>query len=187
MIRVFLLILGLSCTMPMYAQEVVEQDSLRSVVLPDVNVRANQKSKTLTLEERQAYWRRIRDVKRTLPYAKYIATTIIETYEYMETLPEKERNNHLKRVQKELRTEMEPQMRKLTLGQGKILIKLIHRQTGTPSYELVKAVVGGWNAFWWNAFAKFIGANLKAEYNPKEVEDDAVTERIVQLIEIGLL
>lgn len=155
--------------------------------LPQVTVRANYKRRPLTAEEREAYWRRIRDVRKTLPYAKYVAATIIETYEYMETLPEREQKAHLKRVERELKEEMEPKMRKLTLGQGKILIKLIKRQSGSSSYELVKSFLGGWKAFWWNAFARFIGANLKADYAPESNEDDAVTERIVLLIEAGML
>lgn len=183
-----LLLLALSFHMSeALAQAPSEADTTLHVVLPQINVRAKQRRKPLTLEERQAYWRRIRDVKKTLPYAKYVAATIIETYEYMETLPEKEQKAHLKRVEKDLREEMEPKMRKLTLGQGKILIKLINRQCGSSSYELVKSFLGGWKAFWWNAFARVIGANLKSEYRPTENEDDAVTERIVQLVEIGML
>lgn len=188
--RIYILIgiIALGCGLSAQAQEQLPQDtSLRNVVLPDVHVRANKTGRKLTAEERQAYWRRIRDVKKTLPYAKYVSRTIIETYEYMETLPEKERAKHLKRVEKELKTEMEPQMRKLTLSQGKILIKLINRQCGSSSYELVKSFLGGWKAFWWNAFARFVGANLKSEYKPQEDEDDAVTERIVQLVEAGYL
>lgn len=170
------------------AQEVLPEDTTtRHVVLPDLNVRARRIPRKLSREEREAYWRRIRDVKKTLPYAKYVAATIIETYEYMETLPEKEQKAHLKRVERELRAEMEPKMRKLTLGQGKILIKLIKRQCGSSSYELVKSFLGSWKAFWWNAFARFLGANLKDDYAPATVEDDAVTERIVQLVEAGVL
>lgn len=170
------------------AQEPMPQDSTRHLILPQLNVRPKgYRRRPLTMEERQAYWRRIRDVKRVLPYAKYVAATIIETYEYMETLPEKEQRAHLKRVEKDLREEMEPKMRKLTLGQGKILIKLINRQCGSSSYELVKSFLGGWKAFWWNAFARIVGANLKTEFKPEEVEDDAVTERIVLLVEAGML
>ena len=170
------------------AQNVADDDSLmKQVVLPDLLVRAHHRSKPLSYEERLAYWRRIRDVKKTLPYARYVARTVIETYEFAETLPEKERDKHIKRVERELKAEMEPKMRKLTLGQGKILIKLVYRETGSTGYELVSAVLGGWKAFWWNAFARFLGANLKAEYDPKHVEDDAVTERIIELIQEGRL
>lgn len=169
------------------AQDLTPDDSLRQVVLPDILVRARHRSRPLTLEERQAYWRRIRDVKKVLPYARYVARTVIETYEFAETLPEKERSKHIKRVERELKVEMEPKMRKLTLSQGKILIKLVNRETGSTGYELVKAVLGGWKAFWWNAFAHFVGANLKTEYQPQTVEDDAVTERIIELVDEGRL
>lgn len=185
-----LVILAMLLSMPSEgrAQDLSPEDTTtRHVILPDLNVRARRIPRKLSHEERAAYWRRIRDVKRTLPYAKYVAATIIETYEYMETLPEKEQKAHLKRVERDLRAEMEPKMRKLTLGQGKILIKLIKRQCGSSSYELVKSFLGGWKAFWWNAFAKFMGANLKEDYAPETVEDDAVTERIVELVEAGLL
>lgn len=185
----FVLICLLSPAMS-YGQEPAPQptDSLLYVILPEVQVGANKRAKRqLTPEERQAYWRRIRDVKRVLPYAKYVARTIIETYEYTETLPEKEQRAHLKRVERELKAEMEPKMRKLTLNQGKLLIKLINRQCGSSSYELVRSFLGSWKAFWWNTFARFVGANLKSEYRPDEVEDDAVTERIIQLVEAGFL
>ncbi|MDO4692364.1 MAG: DUF4294 domain-containing protein [Porphyromonadaceae bacterium] len=166
----------------------VQIDTTTVVNLPTVLVRSSYRTRPLSSEERSAYWRRIRDVKKTLPYAKYVAVTIIETYEYMETLDtDEEREAHLKRVEQDLKAEMEPKMRDLTLRQGQLLIKLINRQCGQTSYELVKAFLGGWRAWWWNAFAKVIGANLKSPYNPKEVEDDAVTERIIRLVEMGLL
>lgn len=190
-IYINILILLLTLCLPLgvaQAQEVSPDDSLlRQVVLPDVLVKARHRSKPLTYEERMAYWRRIRDVRKTLPYARYVARTVIETYEFAETLPPKEREKHIKRVERELKADMEPKMRKLTLGQGKILIKLIYRETGSTGYELVRAVLGGWKAFWWNAFARFLGANLKTEYKPESVEDDAVTERIIQLIDEGRL
>lgn len=187
-LQLLLISLCLSLGLELRAQDSIPNDSIdRFVVLPDLNVRAARRHKQLSIEERQAYWRRIRDVKKTLPYAKYIAATVIETYEYLETLPEKERSKHLKRVERELRAEMEPKMRKLTLGQGKLLIKLVNRQCGSSSYELVKSILGGWKAFWWNAFARFMGANLKDSYKPSEVEDDAVTERIIELVEAGYL
>lgn len=187
-LRLLLGLLFLTIGLQAQAQDTIPSDSIdRHVILPELKVRANRRHKPLSVEERQAYWRRIRDVKKTLPYAKYIASTVIETYEYMQTLPEKEQAKHLKRVEQELRAEMEPQMRKLTLGQGKLLIKLVNRQCGSSSYELVKSILGGWKAFWWNAFARFMGANLKDSYKPQEVEDDAVTERIIELVEAGYL
>lgn len=159
-----------------------------SILLPDVLVTQKHRPRRLSAEERQSYWRRIRDVKKTLPYAKYIAQTIIETYEYTETLPtEEEQKAHWKRVERELKAEMDPKMRKLTLRQGKLLMQLVERQTGQTSYELLRTFIGGWRAWWWNGFARLIGANLKTPYRPEEVPDDAVTERIVRLVELQLI
>ena len=100
---------------PLPRQAIVRtvNDSLVEVDLPDVNVFARHRVRPLSLEERRELWRRIRDVKKTMPYAKYVAATIIETYEYMQTLPEKQQEAHLKLVEKELRRDMEPKMRHL--------------------------------------------------------------------------
>ena len=83
-------------------------DSLLVIQFAEVYISANRTVRPLTIEERRQLWRRIRDVKKVYPYAKYVAATIIETYEYMQTLPEKEQEPHLKRVEKELKEDMEP-------------------------------------------------------------------------------
>lgn len=182
------LAIALLSTQPSAAQETADVDSIAETIeLPTVRVQRGRQLAPLTTAERQAYWRRVRDVKKTLPYAKYVAATVIETYEFVETLPESEQEAHLRRVERELKTEMEPKMRALTLSQGKVLIKLINRQSGSSSYTLVKAFLGGWRAWWWNQFAKFTGADLRSEYHPESDPDDAVTERIVQLVEAGYL
>lgn len=183
------LLLGLSallCLRHSTQAQTLETDTT-TIELPAVFVRGDGEVRPLTAQERQAYWRRVRDVKKTLPYARYVAATLIETYEFTEQMTPEERDAHLKRVERELRIEIEPKMRDLTLSQGKVLIKLIHRQSGSTSYELVKAILGGWRAWWWNQFAKFTGANLKSAYRPEEDPDDAVTERIVRLVELGML
>ena len=140
-----------------------------------------------TSKRQQArYNKLVRDVKKTLPYAKMVYATLIETYEYIETLPtEKEREQHLKRMEKELFKEYKPQLKKLTLSQGKLLIKLIDRECNQSSYNLVKAYLGSFRAGFWNFFAGMFGASLKTEYDPKG--KDAQTERVVILVECGLI
>lgn len=164
-------------------------DSLVDVEIQEIYVFARhyQHVRPLTPEERRQLWRRIRDVKKVYPYAKYVAATIIETYEYMETLPEKEQEPHLKRVERELKKEMEPKMKDLTLNQGRLLIKLINRQCGMTGYELIQSFIGGFRAWTWQIFARVLGANLKSTYNPKEDADDALTERIIRLHELHRL
>ena len=132
------------------------------------------------------YNKLVRDVKRTLPYAKIVYETLIETYEYMETLPDdKARHAHLKRMEKELFAQYKPELKKLTFSQGKLLIKLIDRECNQSSYNLLKAYLGTFRAGFWNFFAGMFGASLKAEYDPKG--KDAMTERVVVLVENGLL
>ena len=136
--------------------------------------------------QRRAYNRLVRNVKKTLPIAKEVNRAIIETYEYLQTLPdEKARENHLKLVEKSIKEQYTPVMKKLTFSQGKLLIKLINRETDSSSYELVKAFLGPFKAGFYQAFAALFGASLKKEYHPED--EDALTERIILLVESGQL
>ena len=136
--------------------------------------------------EEQRYWKLVRDVKKTLPYAKLVYNTLIETYEYIETMPdEKSKHEHLKRMEKELFRAYKPILKKLTVSQGKLLIRLIDRECNQTSFELAKAFLGGFRANFWNIFAGMFGASLKSEYDP--MGKDKLTERIVVLVENGML
>ena len=159
-------------------------DTIAIFKLRDVYIFPKPKFKSRREEAR--YWKRVRDVKKTLPYAKIVYETLIETYEYIETLPTEEaKQKHLKRMEKELFAEYKPMLKKLTLSQGKLLIKLIDRECNQSSYHLVKAFLGSFRAGFWNIFAGLFGASLKTEYDPQG--KDALTERIVILVESGAL
>lgn len=137
-------------------------------------------------KEEKEYWRTVRDVKRTLPLAKIVYTTLIETYEFIQLLPdEKSRAAHLKRMEKELYQEYKPQLKKLSLRQGKLLIKLIDRECNQSSFDLIKSFLGGFRAGFWQAFGRLFGANLKSEWDPEG--KDAQLERICVLVENGML
>lgn len=136
-------------------------------------------------EERE-YSRLVRNVKKVLPIANEINALIIETYEYLMTLPnEKERQKHIRAVEKGLKEQYTSRMKKLTYSQGKLLIKLVDRQTNSTGYELVKAFMGPFKAGFYQAFAAIFGASLKKEYNP--YGEDMLVERVVILVENGLL
>jgi hypothetical protein len=136
--------------------------------------------------ERQRYEKLVRDVKRTLPYAKLVYLTLIETYEYMETLPDdKARQAHLKRMEKELFAQYKPELKRLSLSQGKLLIRLIDRECNQTSYNLLRAYLGSFRAGFWNLFAGMFGASLKSDYNPQG--KDALLEQVVVLVESGAL
>lgn len=167
-----------------YKAYVEGSDTIALVNLRDVYIFPQIKFKNK--KEQQKYTKLVRDVKRTLPYAKMVYETLIETYEYMETLPtEKDRQAHLKRMEKELFKEYKPELKKLSLSQGKLLIKLINRECNQSSYNILNAYLGSFRAGFWNIFAGMFGASLKSDYNPKG--SDAMTERIVLLVESGLL
>ena len=135
-----------------------------------------------------AYNKLVRNVKKTLPIAKEINRIIIETYEYMETLPDKKaREKHIKAVEESLKEQYTPRMKKLTFSQGKLLIKLIDRECNQSSYELVKAFMGPFKAGFYQTFASLFGASLKKEYDPENEPDDAMTERVIILVENGQL
>ncbi len=136
--------------------------------------------------QERAYYKLIRDVKRTLPLARTIRRVIIETYEYMQTLPPgKAREEHMKRVEKGLKAQYTPIMKKLTYAQGKLLIKLVDRECNQTGYELIKAFMGPFKAGVYQTFTFFFGASLKKKYDPEG--DDAATERIILMVESGQL
>ena len=135
-------------------------------------------------KQRQQYTRLVRNVKKTLPIAKEVNRAIIETYEFLQTLPdEKARQKHLNAVEKSVKEQYTPRMKQLTFSQGKLLIKLINRETDSSSFELVKAFLGPFKAGFYQAFAAIFGASLKKEYHPEG--EDAMVEQIVLLVESG--
>ncbi|MDR0546569.1 MAG: DUF4294 domain-containing protein [Dysgonamonadaceae bacterium] len=163
---------------------VIHGDTVKTMVLRDVYIYPVQTFSSARKEEQ--YLKLIRDVKKTLPYAQLIYGTLIETYEYMMTLPnDKAREAHLKQMEKDLFTEYKPALKKLTLSQGKLLIKLIDRECNQSSYDILKAYLGTFRAGFWNLFAGLFGASLKSEWDPDD--KDAATERIVQMVEMGLI
>lgn len=173
-----------------YADKIPERiideagDTIYTMVMPDVYIYPKQNFKNSKDEEK--YQKLIRDVKRTLPYAKLIYNTLIETYEYMETLPDdKSRDEHMKRMEKDLYAEYRPILKKMSLSQGKLLIKLIDRECNQSSYQLIKTFLGPFRAGFWNFFASIFGASLKSEWDPEG--KDAAAERIVQMVEMGIL
>ncbi|KAA6352424.1 hypothetical protein EZS27_000239 [termite gut metagenome] len=134
--------------------------------------------------EKKIYNKLVRDVKKTLPVSREVKQILIETYEYMQMLPnEKSRQAHIKIVEKGVKEQYTVQMKKLTFSQGKLLIKLIDRECNQTSYELIKAFMGSFKAVFYQSFAGLFGASLKREYNPQG--EDRLVERVVLLVENG--
>lgn len=135
-------------------------------------------------KQRQAYNRLVANIKKVLPIAKEVNSIIVETYEYLQTLPDKKsKDEHMKRVEKGIRKEYTPRMKKLTYSQGKLLIKLVYRECNSSSYQLIQAFLGPIRAGFYQAFASLFGASLTKKYDPEGV--DRYTERIVRQVEAG--
>lgn len=198
-IVIFLLLL-LGCAATAYAQQrpaparekrvyltsmcVYQGDTIPYVKLPTVYIFKPLKFKNRRAETK--YYKLIRDVKKTLPIAKEINGIIIETYEFLQTLPnEKARSRHIKAVEKGLKEQYTPRMKKLTFAQGKLLIKLVDRENNQTSFQLVRAFMGPFKTGFYQAFAALFGASLKKQYDP--TGEDALVERIVLMVESGQL
>lgn len=139
-------------------------------------------------KQEQYYWRTVRDVRKTLPYAKLAFAALCETYEHIQTIPDKiERERHLKRLEKDIFEQYKPVVKTMTKNQGKVLLKLINRETDQSSFNIVKAFLGSFRAGFWQTFGRFFGMNMKAGYHPEKNKDDAMIERIATLIEQGAL
>ncbi len=139
-------------------------------------------------KQRREYSRLVRNVKITLPYAKLIAQTLIETYEYIETFPtQKERDDYLKLMEKEIFKQYKPVLKRFSKTQARLLVKLIQRQTHQSSYNILKAFLGTFRASFWQGFGRLFGVNLKTGYNPEKNEDDFLIERVASQVELGLI
>lgn len=161
-------------------------DTVRMTIINDIYVYPPLKFKNKKQEE--FYWRTVRDVRKTLPYAKLAFATLCETYEYIQTIPDKkERERHLKRLEKDIFDKYKPVVKNFTKRQGKVLLKLINRETDQTSYHIIKAFLGTFRAGIWQTFGRFFGMNMKLDFKPDKNEEDAIIERVATLIEQGAL
>lgn len=169
-------------------QRIVDQygDTCRLYFIKEIVVYPPLKFKNKAEED--FYWRTVRDVRKTLPLAKLCFSTLCETYEYIQTIPDKKkREAHLKRLEKDIFERYKPTVKTMTKNQGKILLKLINRETDQSSYNIVKAFLGSFRAGFWQTFGRFFGMNMKSGFHPDKNKEDATIDRIATLIEQGAL
>lgn len=168
-----------------YKKPVIEgRDTMWCYLMPEVVVYPPLEFKSK--REVRTFNRLVYNVKRVLPLAQKVNSMIQETYEVLEAMPDKKsREAHMKAVEKSIKEQYTPEMKKLTYSQGKLLIKLVDRECNQNSYEIVKAFFGPTKAAFYQVFAWTFRASLKKEYNPEE--DDRLIERVVQQVETGQL
>lgn len=139
-------------------------------------------------KEQEFYWRTVRDVKKTLPYAKLICSTLLETYEYIETFPNQaEREKYLKQMESSVFQQYKPLLKRFSRSQARLLVKLIQRETDQTSYDIVKAFLGSFRAVFWQGFGSLFGVSLKGKYEPSRNSQDAIIERVCVAVEQGML
>jgi hypothetical protein len=163
---------------------VVNGDTIPVIYFDDVYIWGN-KSFRNSAESRQ--WERlVRNVKKAYPYAKLAGIKYNEYNQKMAGIKdEKIRKNMMKQAENEIEAQFGDELKDLTISQGKILLKLIDRQTSNCSYDIVKDFRGHFRAFFYQSFARLFGYNLKVKYDP--LGEDADIERIVLMIENGVI
>ena len=143
----------------------------------------------IDLEARKQFQLLRNRVYKTYPYAKLASERLTTLNTGMANLKtNKEKRKYFKIVEDYLNNEFEAKLKKLSRKQGQILVKLIHRQTGTTTFELVKTLKSGWTAFWSNTTARMFDINLKTQYLPYQANEDYLIETIlVRAFESGRL
>jgi hypothetical protein len=132
------------------------------------------------------YWRLIYNLKIVYPYAKLAGSKFAEMNQHFLTLKSNhEKAEYTKQVEKELRKQFEGQLVNLTISQGRLLIKLVYRETGRTSYDLVKELRGNFSAVFWQTMARLFGSNLKTTYDSTGV--DKPIEDIIKAMDAGYL
>ncbi|MDY0102669.1 MAG: DUF4294 domain-containing protein [Lentimicrobium sp.] len=163
--------------------KIVEGDTIPLIDLPQVNIRGFIIFRSPSDQRR--FERLVRNVKKVYPYAMLAGIKLNEYDAMMAGLPEKEQRKLLKRAEDELKAEFGDELKALNFTQGKILLKLVDRQTGNPTYHIVKELRGSFVAFFWQNLSRLFGYNLKEKYDPEGKDRDI--EAIVQMIENGLI
>jgi hypothetical protein len=163
---------------------IVNGDTIPTVYLVGVEIVAPLSPEAAARQ--QAYLKLRRDVIRVYPYAKLASTKLKYINDQVATMTnERQKKRFIKETERELKNQFEQELKKLTMTQGRILIKLIDRETGSSSYSLVKELRGSLQAFFWQGLARLFGSNLKTEYEAEG--QDQMIEQIVKQIESGQL
>lgn len=164
-----------------YLFMIIDGDTLPRQFIDLEEVYLLNKLKFNSATERRAYLILRRRTRKVYPYAKLAAERLQVMTDRLATLESnREKRIYTKRVQKYIEGEFTDELKKLTKSEGRILVKLIHRQTGTTAYDLVKELRTGWRAFWYNTTASLFEISLKAKFSPLQNKEDFLIEDILQ-------
>lgn len=163
---------------------VVNGDTMPHIDLKEVPILPQRVFKN-RFQERQ-YWRLVYNLKKVLPYSKIVAATVMEVESKLaHTKTDKERRKFIKTMEDSLWKRYEGDLRQMTITQGKLLFKLVDRETSNSTYYWIDSYRGSVSAFFWQGMARLFGTNLKSEYDPSG--EDMLIEQIVTYIEKGYI
>tara|TARA_R110002020_G_scaffold454448_6_gene670190 strand:+ start:118062 stop:118769 length:708 start_codon:yes stop_codon:yes gene_type:complete len=164
-----------------YQYYIIEGDTVprESIDLEEVIVFGKLKFKDDT--ERRRYLILRRKIRKVYPYAKLAADRLVELNARLDSMKSnRDRRRYTRIIQRYVEDEFTDELKKLTRTEGQILVKLIHRQTGITTFDLIKEFRSGWKAFWLNTTASLFDISLKEEFDPVNVEEDYYIEDILQ-------
>jgi len=161
---------------------IINGDTVLQGVTPPIEIKSYRIYRSP--KEKAAYEKLVRNIKKVYPYAKLAGIKLREYEVVLKAAPnDHERRKIMRKAEDELNAKFGTELKKLTYSQGKVLIKLIDRETGNSSYILLQELRGKFRAFLWQSLARIFGYNLKVKYDP--YGEDAQIEDIVQQIEKG--
>lgn len=163
--------------------KIVDGDTLLMMSLPEFRVKGYKIYRSPS--EQRRYDRLVRNVKKVYPYARLAGIKLREYDQMMVGLSEKEQKKLYKKAEEDLKAQFGDELKALTVTQGHILLKLVDRETGNPTYHIVKELRGTFVAFFWQNLSRLFGYNLKEKYDPQG--KDREIEMIVQRIEAGTI
>lgn len=157
-------------------------ETLPLITLKEVTIHGTRTFKNE--KDSRDYLKLKRDVRKAYPYAVLASLKLREYDAVLTNIPESKRAPYLKKAEKNLNDQFSEDLRKLTMKQGRILIRLIDRETGKSTYKVIKEYRGSFSAFMWQSFGLLFGNNLKWKYDPTKGEDQLI-EEIIQQIQDG--
>ncbi|MFL0149472.1 DUF4294 domain-containing protein [Tenacibaculum maritimum] len=168
-------------TLPNFKDDyyLVKDGDTLMIQLEEISVLPRNKFKSQE-DLRYYYWFK-RKVFKAYPYAKLASQRLDSLNNRLNRITSKrKRSKYVRRVQDYVEGEFTDQIKKMTRTEGRILIKLIHRQTGKTVFDNIKQLRSGWKAFWYNTTANIFKLSLKSEYHPEQVNEDYLIENILQ-------
>lgn len=160
---------------------IIEGDSIPRTSIDLDEVMLLHKLKFDSKKDRVRYLILRRKTIKVYPYAKMAADRLDSLTRHLAILTKKrDKKRYTKRIQKYIEGEFSDELKKMSRTEGQILIKLIHRQTGTTAFDLIKELRSGWRAFWYNTTASMFDISLKREFDPVNEKEDYLIEDILQ-------